>query len=214
MAVSLDASVKAPGVSTAPRQVVQSTEVSSTVADGVVVRDGYTVQAAPKVVVPKVVPKKSSSSGLSVSMLGGLDTGQLRDQAWRLPVVGRITDAFGPRPDLPVNGVEPFHAGVDIAAPCGTPVLAATGGTVVFAGYDGSFGNFVRVDHGNGVQTTYAHNSVIRASVGQSVAAGEVISEVGSTGASTGCHLDFRVEIDGTRINPVPFMSARGITLG
>lgn len=177
--------------------------------DGVVVRDGYTVQTA-----PKVVPKRASSAGQSVSALSGLDTGQLRNQAWALPVAGTITDAFGPRPNLPVDGVEPFHAGVDIAASSGAPVRAATGGTVVFAGYDGSFGNFIRVDHGNGVQTTYAHNSVIRVSVGQVVAAGEVIADVGSTGASTGSHLDFRVEIDGTRIDPEPFMSARGVTLG
>lgn len=84
----------------------------------------------------------------------------------------------------------------------------------MYAGYLGSYGNWILIDHGNGVQTGYAHNSVLHVSVGQSVAAGEVISDVGSTGASSGCHLHFEVRVDGARIDPQPFMSARGVTLG
>jgi murein DD-endopeptidase MepM/ murein hydrolase activator NlpD len=145
---------------------------------------------------------------------GGRDSGQLSNQGWALPVSGWISDPFGPRPNLPVPGVLPFHYGTDIAAPCGRSVRAATGGTVVYAGWNGSFGNYVLIDHGNGVRTSYAHNSVIRVNVGQRVAAGEVVSDVGSTGASDGCHLDFRVQVNGARIDPVPFMSARGVTLG
>ncbi len=145
---------------------------------------------------------------------GGQDSGQLSDQGWALPVSGWISDPFGPRPDKPVAGVGPFHSGTDLAAPCGRSVRAATGGTVVYAGELGSYGSWVLVDHGNGVQTGYAHNSVIRVSVGQRVSAGEVIADVGSTGASSGCHLHFEVRVNGARIDPQPFMYTRGVALG
>ncbi|TFC10429.1 M23 family metallopeptidase [Cryobacterium algoritolerans] len=145
---------------------------------------------------------------------GGQDSGQLSDQGWALPVSGWISDSFGPRPNKPVAGVGPFHSGTDLAAPCGRSVRAATGGTVVYAGWLGSYGNWVLVDHGNGVQTGYAHNSVIRVGVGQRVSAGEVISDAGTTGASSGCHLHFEVRVDGARIDPQPFMNARGVSLG
>ena len=127
---------------------------------------------------------------------------------------GWISDSFGPRPSRPVAGVGAFHYGTDIAAGCGRAVSAATGGTVIYAGYLGSYGNWVLLDHGNGVQTGYAHNSQILVSNGQQVAAGETISLVGTTGASSGCHLHFETRVDGARINPAPFMSARGIALG
>lgn len=145
---------------------------------------------------------------------GGQDSGQLSDQGWALPVSGWISDPFGPRPNKPVAGVGPFHSGTDLAAPCGRSVRAATGGTVVYAGELGSYGNWVLVDHGNGVQTGYAHNSVIRVSVGQRVSAGEVIADVGNTGASSGCHLHFEVRVNGARIDPQPFMYTRGVALG
>ncbi|TFC30807.1 M23 family metallopeptidase [Cryobacterium sp. MDB1-18-2] len=209
VAVSTEASTTGPFVPSAAQQGVQYSEVSSTVAAGVITRDGYSVQ-----VIPKVVPKKSSSAGLSVRSLGGRDTGQLLGQAWALPVAGFISDPFGPRLDRPVEGVGLFHEGTDLAASCGTPVVAATGGTVVFAASNGSYGNWIVIDHGNGVQTGYAHNSKMLVSVGQNVTAGETISLVGTTGASSGCHLHFETHVDGTQIDPVPFMSARGVTLG
>ncbi|TFD15377.1 MULTISPECIES: M23 family metallopeptidase [Cryobacterium] len=160
----------------------------------------------------------AGAGGAAASSGGGggsaLDVGQLSEQGWALPVSGWISDSFGPRPSKPVAGVGAFHYGTDIAAGCGRAVSAATGGTVIFAGYLGSYGNWVLIDHGNGVQTGYAHNSQILVSNGQQVAAGETISLVGTTGASSGCHLHFETRVDGARINPVPFMSARGITLG
>lgn len=145
---------------------------------------------------------------------GGLDSGQLSGQGWALPVSGRISDPFGPRPNRPVSGVNPFHSGTDIAATCGQPVYAATGGTVVYADWLGSYGLWVLIDHGNGVQTGYAHNSALLVSPGQWVAAGANITEVGTTGASTGCHSHFEVRLNGARIDPDPFMSNRGINLG
>jgi murein DD-endopeptidase MepM/ murein hydrolase activator NlpD len=145
---------------------------------------------------------------------GGLDSGQLSDQGWALPVSGWISDRFGPRPNRPVAGVGAFHYGTDIAAACGRGVYAATGGTVVYADELGSYGLWILIDHGNGVQTGYAHNNALYVGVGQYVAAGANIAAVGSTGASTGCHLHYEVRVDGARIDPEPFMSARGVTLG
>ncbi|WP_166785733.1 MULTISPECIES: M23 family metallopeptidase [Cryobacterium] len=142
------------------------------------------------------------------------DSGQLSGQGWALPVAGWISDSFGPRPSKPVAGVGAFHYGTDIAAGCGQAVSAATSGTVIYSGYLGSYGNWVLLDHGNGVQTGYAHNSQILVGNGQSVAAGETIALVGTTGASSGCHSHFETRVDGARIDPAPFMSARGITLG
>ncbi|WP_327017485.1 peptidoglycan DD-metalloendopeptidase family protein [Cryobacterium sp. MP_3.1] len=155
---------------------------------------------------------QASTGGSSGS--AGSDSGQLSGQGWALPVSGWISDNFGPRPNRPVAGVGAFHYGTDLAAGCGVPVKAATGGTVIYSGYLGSYGNWVLIDHGNGVQTGYAHNSEILVSNGEQVSAGQTISLVGTTGASSGCHLHFETRVDGARIDPEPFMSARGITLG
>ena len=144
----------------------------------------------------------------------GSDSGQLSNQGWATPVSGWISDRFGPRPYKPVAGVGAFHYGTDIAAGCGVAVSAATGGTVVYAGWLGTYGNWVLIDHGNGVQTGYAHNSQILVGEGQYVPAGATIALVGTTGASSGCHSHFEVRVDRARIDPQPFMSARGVNLG
>jgi murein DD-endopeptidase MepM/ murein hydrolase activator NlpD len=93
-------------------------------------------------------------------------------------------------------------------------VSAAAGGTVVSAGWNGSYGNWILIDNGDGIQTGYAHNSSILVGEGQAVAAGEAISEVGSTGASSGCHLHFEVRTGGTQVDPGAFMNERGVRLG
>lgn len=98
---------------------------------------------------------------------------------------------------------------------CSTPIYAASSGTVSYAGYYGGYGNYVRISHGGGVSTAYGHivNGGIRVANGQSVVAGQLIALVGSTGNSTGCHLHFETRINGNSTDPVPFMSARGISL-
>lgn len=141
-------------------------------------------------------------------------SGAVGSSGWALPVSGWISDPYGPRPNAPVEGVRPFHAGTDLAAACGTPVHAAAAGTVSYAGWLGTYGNFVLIDHGGGIQTAYGHNSSFAVGIGTRVAAGAVISYVGSTGASTGCHLHFEVREGGSGIDPVPFMRAHGVTLG
>jgi len=94
------------------------------------------------------------------------------------------------------------HNGIDLGCPTGSPVLAADGGTVVQAGYNGSFGNLVVIDHQNGMQTYYAHNSSLIVSVGDKVFQGQQISWSGNTGRSTGPHLHFEIRVGGTPTNP------------
>ena len=112
------------------------------------------------------------------------------------PLSGTITSRFGPRWGS-------THRGLDIAAPTGTPVAAAAGGTVVFSGWDSyGLGNCVKISHGNGVETVYGHCSELYVTVGQTVSQGEVISAVGSTGNSTGPHLHLEIRLDGVAQNP------------
>ena len=113
------------------------------------------------------------------------------------PVSGVITSRFGNRESIRSYG----HTGLDIAAPAGTPIKAAAGGTVTFSGYSGGYGYVVKLDNGNGVETYYGHCSKLYVSTGEKVEAGDVIAAVGSTGNSTGNHLHFEVRINGTEVN-------------
>ena len=144
------------------------------------------------------------------------NSGRLSDQGWAKPAAGRITDSFGPRLVHPIAGVGDFHRGTDIAAGCDAAIYAATDGVVEAAGALGTYGNWILIDHGNGIETGYAHIAAgeTLVGVGEKVVAGQVIAGVGSTGASTGCHLHFEVRIDGTAVDAVPFMALRGVNLG
>ena len=118
----------------------------------------------------------------------------------------RLTSPFGLRAN-PFGGAAEMHTGVDYGAACTTPVLAAGAGTVTETGwhpYGG--GNRIVVDHGNGLKTTYNHLASIGVSVGQAVAVGQPIAGVGSTGASTGCHLHFEVVLNGQTVDPLGFI--------
>lgn len=123
--------------------------------------------------------------------------------AW--PVAGRITSGFGNRMH-PIFGYVRFHSGIDMAAPYGTPIIAADGGQVVQAGYFGGYGNSIMIYHGGGYATWYAHMSGFNVSNGQMVQRGQVIGYVGSTGWSTGPHLHFEVRINGNAQNPMGFL--------
>lgn len=115
------------------------------------------------------------------------------------PVRGTITSNYGSRS---LFGTYNFHGGLDIACPYGTPVKAADGGTVTYAGWQGSYGNLVVIRHDNGKETYYAHNSSLSVSVGQKVYQGQQIARVGMTGTATGYHCHFEVRINGQRQNP------------
>lgn len=134
--------------------------------------------------------------------------------AWVKPATGALRDGFGPRPVAPVAGVSGFHEGQDIGAPCGAPIRAAAAGRVVEAGWSGSYGNWVLLQHADGVQTGYAHAERLLVQTGRHVAAGSVIALTGSTGASSGCHLHFETRVRGKSVDPVPFMQSREVRLG
>lgn len=117
------------------------------------------------------------------------------------PGYTRISDDYGNRMH-PTLKVEKFHNGVDFAAPSGTPILAAYDGKVVGAAYNSSMGNYVMIDHGDGLYTIYMHASKLYVSNGQTVTKGEQIAAVGSTGRSTGPHLHFSVRLNGSYVSP------------
>lgn len=133
---------------------------------------------------------------------------------WVSPVSGALRDGFGPRPDRPVAGVGAFHSGQDIEAGCGTPIRAAVSGRVLAAGWGGSYGYRVIVESAGGVQTLYAHASVLRVAPGARVEMGDRIADVGTTGASTGCHLHFEVHVQRHPVDPVRFLRDQGVRLG
>ena len=114
-----------------------------------------------------------------------------------------ITSRQGPRTH-PITGEYRNHGGTDIGASYGSAIYAADSGTVVRSadGWNGGWGNYVMIDHGNGMQTLYAHMSSRAVSVGQTVSRGQTIGYVGSTGMSTGAHLHFEMYINGSRIDP------------
>jgi murein DD-endopeptidase MepM/ murein hydrolase activator NlpD len=122
-----------------------------------------------------------------------------------VPTVGRVSSTFGPRVH-PVTGRQGMHSGLDIAAPTGTPIAAAAGGTVTFAGVRGGYGNIVIIDHGDGRETRYAHADRMLVQAGQRVAAGEQVATVGATGTATGPHLHLEVRVDGNPVDPRPLL--------
>jgi|GEM_PF-602341 len=123
---------------------------------------------------------------------------------FRTPVHGRVSSRFGWRA-LSVNGNH-FHAGVDLAVPLGTPVHAARDGLVAKAGWGGTYGDVVYLDHGDGTQTRYAHLSSIDVHVGEALRQGDVLGLAGSTGASTGPHVHFELRFDGRAVDPLDYL--------
>ncbi|WP_308467352.1 peptidoglycan DD-metalloendopeptidase family protein [Rathayibacter soli] len=145
----------------------------------------------------------------------GLPGGYVGPQGWANPVRGVITDGFGSRVS-PCPGCSSYHYGIDIGAPGGSPIYAAHDGTVQYAGWNGTCGYTVQINHGGGITTEYCHimPGGIMVGIGQQVGAGQPIARVGMTGAATGYHLHFEVWINGRPINGIPFMAERGAPLG
>lgn len=121
--------------------------------------------------------------------------------AWPAPSYTRISSDYGMRVHPTLN-VEKFHNGVDMAAPSGSPILAAYDGQVVAADYNASMGNYIMIDHGDGLYTIYMHCSALYVSTGANVTKGANIAAVGSTGRSTGPHLHFSVRLNGNYVSP------------
>ncbi len=125
---------------------------------------------------------------------------------WPTPGYYTITSPFGMRLH-PILKVYAGHTGMDIGAPMGSYVLAANSGVVSKATYSNSYGNLVMINHGNGISTAYAHGSEILVEEGQEVNRGDIIMKVGSTGWSTGPHLHFEIIVNGTKIDPYPYVT-------
>lgn len=136
---------------------------------------------------------------------------------WGYPLAGDYFkgDGFGPRLVEGCAYCSTDHKGYDMAQACGATIYAAGPGTVIHAGAWGGFGNAVEIDHGGGVVTIYGHmmwNSLM-VSEGMTVVAGTHLGLEGTTGVSTGCHLHFEIRVNGTPVDPEPFMAARGLPL-
>ena len=128
--------------------------------------------------------------------------------AWPLPETVRVTSPFGPR-EHPTLGGTRMHNGVDLGAPLDTPVRAVAAGLVRRASSDDWNGEMVIVDHGNGVQTLYCHNSSLAVQSGDRVARGQIISRSGNTGRSTGPHLHYQLELGGHPVDPLRYRVSR-----
>jgi murein DD-endopeptidase MepM/ murein hydrolase activator NlpD len=122
------------------------------------------------------------------------------------PLRGVVSSGFGVRIS-PFNKRTVFHRGLDIMAPAGLEVRASGSGKVIRLGYDPDFGNVIRVDHGYGYKTIYAHLSEILVKPGEIVDKGQILGRVGSTGKSTGPHLHFEIRVNGVPINPIRYLS-------
>lgn len=157
----------------------------------------------------------AGEGGGSAAGCEGTSPGNVNPQGWASPGAGPITSVYGMRTN-PVTGVYRLHAGVDLAGGgCEGPIWAAQSGTVITSGFDSGGNGTIVIDHGGGVRTAYLHmyQSGILVREGDQVSAGDQIGRVGSSGNSTGCHLHYEVRVDGSPIDPVPFMEQVGITL-
>ena len=118
------------------------------------------------------------------------------------PVVGNITSRYGAKERIRNH----THQGLDISAKTGTKIQAVADGKVTYSGELGGYGNLIKIDHGNGVETYYGHCSKIYTSVGKEVKAGDIIGLVGSTGNSTGPHLHLELRLNGKVVNPLNYL--------
>jgi murein DD-endopeptidase MepM/ murein hydrolase activator NlpD len=149
--------------------------------------------------------KESDKIEAQLSGQGSSGTGHYNGELF-WPTAGGIGSGFGWRIH-PIYHTQRFHAGVDIGGACGQPIWAAEDGTVISAGYNGGYGYATVIDHGGGLATLYAHQPYVMVSAGQHVNRAEQIGVVGSTGLSTACHLHFEVRINGTPVDPVPYLT-------
>lgn len=135
-------------------------------------------------------------------------TGGSGQFAWPVPTSHRITSPFTTRVD-PVYGGMEKHNGIDIGAPCGTPMVAADNGKVLYSGAASGFGQWIVLNHGGGLTTIYGHmyakDRLVH--VGEQVTRGQIIAYVGANGKATGCHLHFQVEVNGTPVNPLSYLN-------
>ena len=164
-------------------------------AEGLAERDLYAAEPKPVVEVSASYASGSYSGPIPDAFLGMFNV-------WPVPG-GSLADGYGYR-----DGGE-FHGGIDVLAPGGSPIVAVDAGTVVQINYDGGWGQYVKIDHGQGVQTLYAHMIAGSPTVspGQFVEAGQLIGYVGATGYATTTHCHLEVWVGGSRVDPIQFFA-------
>jgi murein DD-endopeptidase MepM/ murein hydrolase activator NlpD len=187
----------------------QTTEASY--LEGVRVREAARAAAQAKA----EAAAAAAAAAYAAAQATNLNAGEISLSGWVRPAGGYISSVYG----YSSGYGSKFHKGVDLAASCYSNIYAASAGTVVYAGYgwNGGYGNYIIIEHANGLRTAYGHIAPggIRVSYGQNVAVGTHIAEVGSTGNSSGCHVHFEVRPGGwNTTDPVSFMSNKGIRLG
>lgn len=131
---------------------------------------------------------------------------RLRNTPSLMPTQGWLTGAFSTSRLHPILHEMRPHAGIDVSAPAGTPIVAPAGGTVVRVAREGGYGNVLEIDHGNGIVTRYAHCSRIIARRGQRVERGQLIATVGNTGLSVGPHLHYEIHVEGKPVDPLTYV--------
>jgi len=123
------------------------------------------------------------------------------------PTMGDVTSGFGWRTSPTDGSGSDFHPGIDIANDVGTPIVATADGKVIVSGGSSGYGQLIQIDHGNGINTLYGHNSQVLVQNGQMVKKGQVIAYMGSTGYSTGPHVHYEIRVNGTPVNPVNYLN-------
>jgi murein DD-endopeptidase MepM/ murein hydrolase activator NlpD len=187
-------------------------DAKQALADAALNRDkAATAQAAAKRAYTAALAAQDAAKG-EADRLAGTKAGLLAQSGGSVsgdvvrPAQGTLTSGFGPR-----DGT--VHNGTDIANSIGTPILSAMAGEVIDAGPASGFGQWVRVQHPGGLITVYGHVATFQTSVGEQVAAGQLIATMGNEGQSTGPHLHFEVHVDGTPIDPLPWLRGFGVDI-
>ena len=170
------------------------------------VAESKALQAESSTLAAKIVAAQQAAAARAATQpsSGSSGDGQPSASGFIWPVNGPITSSFGSR--CLGNGDCSSHPGVDIGVPAGTPILAAAGGTVIFTGWMGGYGNLTVIDHGRGLATAYGHQSSIAVGNGAIVSQGQVIGYVGCTGYCFGAHLHFEVRVNGVPVDPLGYL--------
>lgn len=178
---------------------------------------GYEAGVAERARLELIARQEAAAAAAAEAAARGVS---ISDAGWTNPVPNAyISDTYGPRTNFYIPGVGwtgSFHNATDLAAWCGSPVYAASSGTVTYAGGASGYGNLLVINHGGGVSSAYGHLQYggFTVSTGDWVTVGQLVAHVGATGLATGCHTHFEIRIGGGTTDPQPFMSDRGVWLG
>jgi murein DD-endopeptidase MepM/ murein hydrolase activator NlpD len=194
-------------------QLAVLTDDRMTVEQGYAIGERKRQEIAAAAAAAAAAQAAARAAAVSPGSLAPAPGGAASGNGWTMPIRSYGSyQAYGNRLH-PIAKVWRLHAGADFGAACGTPLYAASSGTVTFAGPSGSYGNLVVIDHGGGVSTAYAHmfSTGVLVRPGTPVVAGQQVAAVGNAGLSTGCHLHFELRRNGVATDPIAYMRANGM---